>query len=59
MARSIMRTPAPAPGRGPGLVLLGVLGTFAAAWLWSRRREAALHRRTAARLRPLGARDAA
>lgn len=36
------------------MVLLGVLGTAAAAaWFWNRRGEAALRRQTADRLRPL------
>ena len=49
MARSIERRPLPAV-RG---LAYGAIGALAAAWLWSRRGEAALHRRTAERLRPL------
>lgn len=34
------------------LALAGILGASAGAWLWYRRGEAALHHRTAQRLRP-------
>ena len=49
MTRSIERTSSPA---ARGLAYCAI-GTLAAAWLWSRRGEAAMHRRTAERLRPL------
>lgn len=40
-------------------VVLGVVGASVAAWLWNRRGEAALHRQTAERLRPLSQREGA
>jgi hypothetical protein len=49
MARSIDSRPLPA-ARG---LAFGAMAALAAAWLWSRHGEAALHRRTAERLRPL------
>lgn len=45
------RTPSPV-ARRLGPIVFSAIGALAAAWLWNRRGEAALHQRTAERLRP-------